>query len=186
MLYHSPSHYSFTCNLQTLKILTSILIVLQLGPVEGVFFADYGTDLGSGPTVPGKWLFCLFYLHFFGLFVLFTKSILQLFSLYIISIIMRWPTEKFEKGTVTLRVECLFCSSYHMQSPPILLPAWIDQPCPVICWFAELNNHKFSMASRRAQMSSFETKTLNNNVGSRILWPSRTFLSWKEYLFKAI
>ncbi|XP_011042089.1 PREDICTED: outer envelope protein 80, chloroplastic isoform X1 [Populus euphratica] len=24
-----------------------------LGPVEGVFFADYGTDLGSGPTVPG-------------------------------------------------------------------------------------------------------------------------------------
>ncbi|XP_065638426.1 outer envelope protein 80, chloroplastic isoform X2 [Quercus suber] len=25
----------------------------MLGPVEGVFFADYGTDLGSGPTVPG-------------------------------------------------------------------------------------------------------------------------------------
>ncbi|KAJ6325985.1 hypothetical protein OIU78_013142 [Salix suchowensis] len=24
-----------------------------LGPVEGVVFADYGTDLGSGPTVPG-------------------------------------------------------------------------------------------------------------------------------------
>ncbi|KAJ7005144.1 outer envelope protein 80 [Populus alba x Populus x berolinensis] len=24
-----------------------------LGPVEGVFFADYGTDLGSGSTVPG-------------------------------------------------------------------------------------------------------------------------------------
>ncbi|XP_065866611.1 outer envelope protein 80, chloroplastic [Euphorbia lathyris] len=24
-----------------------------LGPVEGVFFSDYGTDLGSGPTVPG-------------------------------------------------------------------------------------------------------------------------------------
>ncbi|KAI5596175.1 hypothetical protein BDE02_03G188900 [Populus trichocarpa] len=24
-----------------------------LGPVEGVFFADYGTDLGSGPSVPG-------------------------------------------------------------------------------------------------------------------------------------
>ncbi|XP_024447001.1 outer envelope protein 80, chloroplastic isoform X3 [Populus trichocarpa] len=25
----------------------------MLGPVEGVIFADYGTDLGSGPTVPG-------------------------------------------------------------------------------------------------------------------------------------
>lgn len=24
-----------------------------MGPVEGVIFADYGTDLGSGPTVPG-------------------------------------------------------------------------------------------------------------------------------------
>ena len=160
-----------------------------MGPVEGVFFADYGTDLGSGPTVLGRLLFCLFYLHFFSLFVLFVlfiKSILQLFSLYIISMIMRWPTEKFEKGTVTLRVEGLFHSSYHMQSSPILLSAWIDQSCPVICWFAELNNHKSSMASRRAQMLSFEMKTLNNNVGGRILWPSRTFLSWKEYFFKAI
>ena len=26
---------------------------LQTGPVEGVIFADYGTDLGSGSTVPG-------------------------------------------------------------------------------------------------------------------------------------
>ncbi|XP_031256933.1 outer envelope protein 80, chloroplastic isoform X1 [Pistacia vera] len=25
----------------------------MLGPVEGVIFSDYGTDLGSGPTVPG-------------------------------------------------------------------------------------------------------------------------------------
>lgn len=26
---------------------------LQMGPLEGVIFADNGTDLGSGPTVPG-------------------------------------------------------------------------------------------------------------------------------------
>ncbi|KAJ6346689.1 hypothetical protein OIU76_003386 [Salix suchowensis] len=32
-----------------------------LGPVEGVVFADYGTDLGSGPTVPGIFMwFCLY------------------------------------------------------------------------------------------------------------------------------
>lgn len=31
----------------------SLLLFLQTGPVEGVIFADYGTDLGSGPTVPG-------------------------------------------------------------------------------------------------------------------------------------
>lgn len=27
--------------------------VFQMGPLEGAIFADYGTDLGSGPTVPG-------------------------------------------------------------------------------------------------------------------------------------
>ena len=27
---------------------------LQFGPVEGAFFADYGTDLGSGSTVLGE------------------------------------------------------------------------------------------------------------------------------------
>jgi len=26
----------------------------QFGPVGGALFADYGTDLGSGPSVPGK------------------------------------------------------------------------------------------------------------------------------------
>lgn len=30
-----------------------------MGPVEGAIFADYGTDLGSGPTVPGLSLFFL-------------------------------------------------------------------------------------------------------------------------------
>jgi len=26
---------------------------MQYGPLEGVLFADYGSDLGSGSTVPG-------------------------------------------------------------------------------------------------------------------------------------
>lgn len=30
---------------------------MQLGPVEGVIFSDYGTDLGSGPSVPGGFLY---------------------------------------------------------------------------------------------------------------------------------
>ena len=32
---------------------TSIIFLLQFGPLEGAIFADYGTDLGSGQTVPG-------------------------------------------------------------------------------------------------------------------------------------
>lgn len=28
---------------------------MQFGPLEGVVFADYGSDLGSGPKVPGKY-----------------------------------------------------------------------------------------------------------------------------------
>lgn len=27
----------------------------QVGPVEGAIFADYGSDLGSGSTVPGNY-----------------------------------------------------------------------------------------------------------------------------------
>lgn len=27
---------------------------VQAGPVEGAIFADYGSDLGSGSTVPGN------------------------------------------------------------------------------------------------------------------------------------
>ena len=39
----------------------------QLGPVEGVFFADYGTDLGSGSTVPGMFVcVCDFLIHYLG------------------------------------------------------------------------------------------------------------------------
>lgn len=30
---------------------------LQTGPLEAAIFADYGTDLGSGPTVPGLAIF---------------------------------------------------------------------------------------------------------------------------------
>lgn len=30
--------------------------LLQMGPLEGAVFADYGTDLGSGPSVPGMYL----------------------------------------------------------------------------------------------------------------------------------
>jgi hypothetical protein len=39
-------------------IITSIallfLLYMQFGPLEGVVFADYGSDLSSGPKVPGK------------------------------------------------------------------------------------------------------------------------------------
>jgi hypothetical protein len=31
-----------------------VLAYMQFGPLEGVVFADYGSDLGSGPKVPGK------------------------------------------------------------------------------------------------------------------------------------
>lgn len=31
--------------------------MLQIGPVDGAIFADYGSDIGSGPAVPGKKLF---------------------------------------------------------------------------------------------------------------------------------
>jgi len=27
---------------------------MQFGPLEGVIFGDYGSDLGSGPKVPGN------------------------------------------------------------------------------------------------------------------------------------
>lgn len=37
-----------------MNVMTLILaFLLQRGPVEGVLFTDYGTDLGSGNTVPG-------------------------------------------------------------------------------------------------------------------------------------
>ena len=32
---------------------------MQAGPVEGAVFADYGSDLGSGSTVPGNAVFYL-------------------------------------------------------------------------------------------------------------------------------
>lgn len=43
------------------------LHVLQLGPVEGAIFADYGTDLASGPTVLGTCIlvFLIYTLLFF-------------------------------------------------------------------------------------------------------------------------
>lgn len=51
------------------------LCILQYGPLGGALFADYGTDLGSGPTVPGRFylfgkftfltLFFYFFLSFF-------------------------------------------------------------------------------------------------------------------------
>jgi hypothetical protein len=34
--------------------------------VEGVIFSDYGTDLGSGLTVPGRSLFDLFNYYFWA------------------------------------------------------------------------------------------------------------------------
>ena len=30
---------------------------MQFGPLEGVVFGDYGSDLGSGPKVPGNFHF---------------------------------------------------------------------------------------------------------------------------------
>jgi hypothetical protein len=41
-------------------------IYLQWKPVEGVIFSDYGTDLGSGLTVPGRSLFDLFNYYFWA------------------------------------------------------------------------------------------------------------------------
>lgn len=40
-------------NVHHLHATELLALILQMGPVEGVIFADYGTDLGSGPTVPG-------------------------------------------------------------------------------------------------------------------------------------
>lgn len=52
------------------------LWILQHGPLEGALFADYGTDLGSGPTVPGRFYFfgklCFVVLLFLSLVVLWT------------------------------------------------------------------------------------------------------------------
>ena len=31
-----------------------LLLCMQFGPLEGVVFGDYGSDLGSGPKVPGN------------------------------------------------------------------------------------------------------------------------------------
>ena len=33
----------------------------QYGPVDGALFADYGTDIGSGSSVPGM---CIFYYYY--------------------------------------------------------------------------------------------------------------------------
>lgn len=52
---------------------TLAILFFQFGPLGGAVFADYGTDLGSGPTVPGK-----FYL--FGKFI-FLTSFFYVFSL---------------------------------------------------------------------------------------------------------
>lgn len=48
--------YLFSILEDMFLVLIFEFLVLQFGPVEGVIFADYGTDLGSGPTVPGKFL----------------------------------------------------------------------------------------------------------------------------------
>lgn len=43
-----------------------LAFLLQRGPVEGVLFTDYGTDLGSGNTVPGTVqtrLSCFYLMH---------------------------------------------------------------------------------------------------------------------------
>ncbi|KAI3746420.1 hypothetical protein L6452_08853 [Arctium lappa] len=37
-----------------------LMLLAVVGPVEGAMFADYGTDLGSSPTVPGTNLATLF------------------------------------------------------------------------------------------------------------------------------
>lgn len=62
---HNEVHFDDFCacltpNANIIQMLWGSLLIcpllffpLQLGPVEGVIFADYGTDLGSGPTVPG-------------------------------------------------------------------------------------------------------------------------------------
>lgn len=38
------------------RFANKIPLLMQLGPVDGAVFADYGSDLGSGPTVPGTFL----------------------------------------------------------------------------------------------------------------------------------
>lgn len=44
-------------NVHHLRAIELLALFLQMGPVEGVIFADYGTDLGSGSTVSGIYLF---------------------------------------------------------------------------------------------------------------------------------
>lgn len=47
--------YIYYLTLQNAVAFYMLLVcILQTGPVEGAIFADYGTDLGSGSTVPGS------------------------------------------------------------------------------------------------------------------------------------
>lgn len=47
------AEYKFDANVENFSLIV-IFVFMQYGPLEGVLFADYGSDLGSGPTVPGK------------------------------------------------------------------------------------------------------------------------------------
>lgn len=59
-----PATGIFTCSTEIsgfdemqMCVVTNGLHGYQAGPVEGAIFADYGSDLGSGSTVPGNVVF---------------------------------------------------------------------------------------------------------------------------------
>lgn len=45
--------YSLSSSLPISRFAYKIPLLMQLGPVDGAVFADYGSDLGSGPAMPG-------------------------------------------------------------------------------------------------------------------------------------
>lgn len=45
--------YNFLTKIYIMILLSIVIICLQLKPLEGVVFADCGTDLGSASAVPG-------------------------------------------------------------------------------------------------------------------------------------
>lgn len=51
--FSDVSKISFPNGVNIMTLILAFFLYVQRGPVEGVLFTDYGTDMGSGATVPG-------------------------------------------------------------------------------------------------------------------------------------